>query len=447
MPSPALFAMKTASVSLLRALRSTGPTLTVLAGLALCSGVGAQNQPSKPQPAAPAPLRLNNPQERALLIDRINEAIARTNKKYSKPRPTRRGDKGKNNSRYTIPALAVELGGPSAADLAAKRKPRKGPVAAKRAVAAAAAATAAATATATATAATVTAVTPAAPTTPAAATVPAVVIAPASATSVTSVTSASLKPLAERAPPQLQPPPQPLPSFAWLDPAAVPWSYDGPTGPQAWGALHPSFAVCNYGQRQSPIALDKPNEKPGPTASLPLGNQVFTGVLEHTGRFLELQVQGLSTLSLRGMEWELQRLQMHYPVEERIGSTANAVMAVDLLYRAPTSQWAVVSVPLQLGAPNPFLAQLWQYLPMHSGQRVLLTPGELQVNNLLPADKRYYQYLGSLTTPPCTEGVLRLVLKTPGTLAPEQLQRLMTMLPPHARPPQPLYGRQVLIGP
>lgn len=174
---------------------------------------------------------------------------------------------------------------------------------------------------------------------------------------------------------------------------------------------------------------------------------MFTGVLEHTGRSLELDVQGLSTLTLRGMEWELQRVQMHYPAEERIGAAEDVVMAVDLLYRAPTSQWAVVSVPLRLGAPNPFLAQLWGHLPLHAGERVPLSPGKLQLYDLLPAQRHYYQYLGSLTTPPCTEGVLRLVLKTPASVAPEQWQRLVALLPPHARPPQPLYGRQVLAGP
>lgn len=442
--------MKTVPVPFLCALRSTCPALTMLVGLALCSGVGAQNLPSKPQPAAPAPLRLSNPQERALLIERINAALENTNKKYAKPRPARRGAKDKNEPRYTIPALAVEFGAPSPSDSTSKRTLRKRPVAAQRVLAAA------------------TAVTAATVTTSAIATVlqggndrlhhppPApvpVVVAPATVASLlppplsaTTVSSLSRQYLAGRAATLAQTQPQ-QPSFAWTDPAAVPWSYDGPTGPQVWGMLHPSFAVCANGQRQSPIALDKPEEKPGPTADLPLGNQVFTGVLEHTGRFLELAVQGLSTLNLRGMDWELQRVQMHYPVEERIGNAAGAVMAVDLLYRAPTSQWAVVSVPLQLGTPNPFLAQLWNYLPLHSGERTLLTPGKLQVHDLLPADKRYYQYLGSFTTPPCTEGVLRLVLKTPGTVAPEQLQRLMALLPPHARPPQPLYGRQVLVGP
>lgn len=462
--------MKTAPDSFFPALRCHRPAWAVLVGLLLCFPAGAAQPPAakpSPAPAAPAPLRLSDPQERALLVDRINAALERTNQKYAQPRrtPSRRG-KAQDEPRYTIPTLAVEFGAPPASARPARKRP-----AGKRYLAPAATA-AAATAGMAGIAVLLPPELPAALLAPASVTPPApspapvapvVVVAPpapapaqprALPSQEIETASASRRYIAERA--------AELAAVQVLAPSAlaassssgyignvttVPWSYAGATGPQAWGQLHPSFATCASGQRQSPIALAKPPEKSGPTASLPLGNQVFTGVLEHTGHFLELDVQGLSTLTLRGMEWELQRVQTRYPAEERIGPTEGVVMAVDLLYRAPTSQWAVVSVPLRLGAANPFLAQLWTHLPLHAGERVPLSPGELQLYDLLPAQRHYYQYLGSLTTPPCTEGVLRLVLKTPGTVAPEQLQRLMALLPPHARPPQPLYGRQVLVGP
>jgi len=508
--------MKTAPISFLPVLPCSRPTWAVLVGLFLSLPVVAA------APAAPAPLRLSDPQERALLVDRINEAIEQTNQKHAKPRrpPTRRG-KAKDEPRYTIPTLAVEFGAPPPSR---KRTANKGYLASTTAGGAGTAmllapelyvptatagtvgtavlldpeiyvpavkagtvstavllapevyvpaATAGTTSTAvlldpeiyvakpvapqagTAAGAASTAVLldpevyvakPATPLAPASVVRSAPVQSPAAPLQEIEATTASRRYIAERAANLAQAQvASSLSSSGDVD--AVPWSYAGSTGPQAWGQLHPSFATCANGQRQSPIELAKPPEKSGPTAVLPLGNQVFGGVLEHTGRFLELQVQGLSTLSLRGMEWELQRVQIRYPAEERIGPTEGIVMAVDLLYRAPTNQWAVVSVPLQLGTPNPFVAQLWRHLPLHAGERVLLAPGELQIFDLLPAQRHYYQYLGSLTTPPCTEGVLRLVLKTPGTVAPEQFQRLIALLPPHARPPQPLYGRQVLMGP
>lgn len=434
-------------VSFLPVLCRYGSVGAVLAGLLLGQAAGAAEPVTKATPAAPAPLRLSNPEERALLIERINEVIERTNQKYSSSRRSQRSSsKSKRKPEPpTIPTLAVELGrpAPSPSSKTARQRPNK-----KAAAAAALAATATTAAAATSAAAAVPTILPshtAAPVVSSTSPVPVVTVAP------TAESSASRRYLAERAAelasaaPAMQD--DSVASLALEQPELLPWSYAGATGPQAWGQLHPSFIRCGTGQRQSPIEWSPGSEKTGPTAHLPLGNQVFTGVLEHTGRFLQLQVQGLSTLNLRGMEWELQRIQLHYPAEERLGPTEGVVMGVDLFYRAPTSQWAVVSVPLQLGAANPFLAQLWAYLPLHAGERIPLTPGQLQLHDLLPAQRQYYQYLGSFTQPPCTEGVLRLVLKHPGSVAPEQLQRLMALLPPHARPPQPLYGRQVSVGP
>ncbi len=468
--------MNPTPVSFLPILRCCGSAWVVLAGLLLGQTARAAEPAPEPAaktapapaPAAPAPLRLNNPEERALLIERINQVIERTNQKYAAPSRRSSRARGKRKAEPpTIPALAVELGRPStrpAKSKAGKRASQKAAVAAAAAASAAAATTVPALDDAAAppspppdTLAPSTVPTPS--TAPVMALEPVAVSAPAAATAVVapppsvvaappSASSASRRYIAERAallaatlPTQDGTAPFTLP------PDPLSWSYAGATGPQAWGQLHPSFAICGTGQRQSPIEWSTPPDKTGPTAHLPLGNQVFTGVLEHTGRFLQLQVQGLSTLDLRGMEWELQRIQLHYPAEERIGTTDGVVMAVDLLYRAPTQQWAVVSVPLQLGAANPFLAQLWAHLPLHAGERVPLIPGQLQLHDLLPTQRQYYQYLGSFTQPPCTEGVLRLVLKNPASVAPEQLQRLMALLPPHARPPQPLYGRQVLLGP
>ncbi|MDD2610412.1 MAG: carbonic anhydrase family protein [Giesbergeria sp.] len=464
--------MNPTPVSFLPILRRCGSASAVLAGLLLGQTVRAAEPAPEPAaktaptpapaaPAAPAPLRLSNPEERALLIERINEVIERTNQKYASPsRRSSRAGRGKRKAEPpTIPTFAVELGRPTsrpASKKTSKRTHKKPTAVAATAAAAATSAAAAVPALDETTAPPAPPLNTLAPSAAPTSSTATPVVAPAPEMAV-ATPSASRRYIAERAALLAATVPaqnaaasltSPLAPFS-LEPSTpqAAWSYAGATGPQAWGQLHPSFALCGSGQRQSPIEWSAPPDKTGPTAHLPLGNQVFTGVLEHTGRFLQLQVQGLSTLDLRGMEWELQRIQLHYPAEERIGSTDEVVMAVDLLYRAPTQQWAVVSVPLQLGAANPFLAQLWAYLPLHAGERVTLTPGQLQLHDLLPAQRQYYQYLGSFTQPPCTEGVLRLVLKNPASIAPEQLQRLMALLPPHARPVQPLYGRQVLLGP
>lgn len=234
----------------------------------------------------------------------------------------------------------------------------------------------------------------------------------------------------------LPPPPEP-------DPGQIRWSYEGAMGPQTWGRLHSSFSLCEQGLHQSPVHITSENTVPSPAEPLQWGVQPFGGFVVHNGRSIEVKVDGVNTLSLRGMDWYLVRVQFHHPAEEKIHHQTPAPMATDLIYQNMAGKLAVVSVPMQLGASNPFLAQIWSHMPLEYGDRVHLPAAQLQLHELLPAEMPYYHYLGSLTTPPCTEGVLRIVLKSPATISTEQLQLLMRVAPANARPPQPTEGRVV----
>lgn len=246
--------------------------------------------------------------------------------------------------------------------------------------------------------------------------------------------------LAASAPPPPEPPPPPLP-----DPQHIPWSYQGESGPQAWGQLHPAFAACGAGQQQSPVHITAQDTVAGPAERLQPGLQPFGGSVVHTGRGIELEVDPPGTLTLRGQPWRLVRLQFRHPAEERV-HFKGFPMATDLLYRSAQGQHAVISVPMQLGAANPFIERVWTHMPLAAHDRVRLPVADLQLRDLLPHDLRYFQYLGSLTAPPCTEGVLRLVLQQPATVSRAQWQLLTRMAPPSARPTQPLHGRQVRAG-
>ena len=232
-------------------------------------------------------------------------------------------------------------------------------------------------------------------------------------------------------------PPPPLP-----DPEHIAWNYQGDHGPQAWGQLHPAFAACDTGQQQSPIHITAQDTATGPAEPLRPGPQAFGGTVVHTGHGIELEVEYPSTLTLRGIPWRLVRMQFRHPAEEKIHFQAFP-MATDLVYRSAEGQVAVLSVPMQLGAANPFLARVWTHMPLGANDRVRMPEPVLQLQDLLPKDLRYFQYLGSLTSPPCTEGVLRLVLQKPATVSREQWQLLTRMAPPNARPTQALHGRRV----
>lgn len=222
----------------------------------------------------------------------------------------------------------------------------------------------------------------------------------------------------------------------------VPWSYTGDHGPEAWGDLHPAFAACSRGRQQSPIHITQAQTVLGPTEPLRPSMQAFGGTVVHTGHAVAVDATGEQTLSLRGSSWRLVRVEFRHPAEERIDHQGFA-MATDLVYRNAQDRWAVLSVPMQLGAANPFIAQVWTHMPLQAQDSVRLPDSGLKIQELLPTDGRYYQYLGSLTTPPCTEGVLRLVLKSPASVSLDQWRLLTQMTPPNARPTQALHDRIV----
>jgi carbonic anhydrase len=168
----------------------------------------------------------------------------------------------------------------------------------------------------------------------------------------------------------------------------------------------------------------------------------LTGTVVHRGHSIVVEVASAHSLALRGTRWRLQRLEFHHPAEERM-DFQNFPMSADLVYQSPAGQWAVLSVPLQWGAANPLIDRIWANMPLQAQDRVPLPESGAPLQQLLPQDMRYYQYLGSLTTPPCTEGVLRLVLKKPGSVSIDQWRLLTQMTPPNARPAQALHERIV----
>jgi carbonic anhydrase len=121
-------------------------------------------------------------------------------------------------------------------------------------------------------------------------------------------------------------------------------------------------------------------------------------------------------------------------------------MVAHLVHRNDQGQLAVVAVLLDPGTANPLVQQVWTHMPLEVNDRVPVPNGQIDLRGLLPDDQRYYQFLGSLTTPPCTEGVLWMVMKQPMTVSDAQLRLFSQLFPMNARPVQPVSGRIVREG-
>lgn len=220
------------------------------------------------------------------------------------------------------------------------------------------------------------------------------------------------------------------------------WSYGGQTGPAHWHRLRPSYELCATGQRQAPIAIDSSTTLQGPAEPLDIRYEPVDASVWHTGRTLQVDVAPGNLLTVRGIRYELTALRFQHPGEGSINGVTHP-MSVQLWHRSDTGDQLVLSIPLQVGSANAAIHTLWTYLPLDTDDRVRLPPAALNVAQLLPPDLRYFQFMGSLPTPPCTEDVLWLVMKTPATLSTAQLTLFGQMFPLSARPPQPTHERPV----
>lgn len=220
------------------------------------------------------------------------------------------------------------------------------------------------------------------------------------------------------------------------------WSYSGEYGPQNWAGVQPGYSTCATGQRQSPVHIEEGNTLQGPAEPLDFRYTPSGGSVVNNGHTIQVDLDGDNSLSVRGSTYKLVQFHFHHPAEEKINYKGFSMVA-HLVHKNAEGQLAVVAVLIDPGAANPLVNKVWTHMPLDVNDRVRLPDGLLDMKELLPQDQRYYQFIGSLTTPPCTEGVLWMVLKQPMTVSRDQLRLFAQLFPMNARPTQALNGRIV----
>ncbi|PKO28059.1 MAG: carbonate dehydratase [Betaproteobacteria bacterium HGW-Betaproteobacteria-9] len=223
------------------------------------------------------------------------------------------------------------------------------------------------------------------------------------------------------------------------------WSYAGPHGPEHWAEMKPEFGACATGQRQSPVHIDEAGTLQGPAEPLVFNHQPSGGSVINNGHTIQVDLDAGNALTVRGSTYQLLQFHFHHPAEEKVNHKGFAMVA-HLVHKNDQGQLAVVAVLIDPGTANDLVHKVWTHMPLDTGDRVPLPPGLIDMKELLPQDQRYYQFMGSLTTPPCTEGVLWMVMKQPVTVSREQLKLFAQLFPMNARPVQALNGRVVREG-
>ncbi|RKZ41473.1 MAG: carbonate dehydratase [Gammaproteobacteria bacterium] len=218
------------------------------------------------------------------------------------------------------------------------------------------------------------------------------------------------------------------------------WSYEGKTGPQYWDCLSEEYALCGSGQQQAPIDITESIKADLPPLEFnysPMGL-----IIENNGHSVQITADKGGFLKIGDNAYQLLQFHSHTPSEEAFKGK-RADMVIHFVHQNIQGQLAVVALLLNVTeTPNPVIETLVQAMPKTPGQ-----PQEhdvqIDINQLLPKDKNYYTFEGSLTTPPCSEGVKWIILRQPISISAAQLSLYHTVHPQNARPLQPLNDRKV----
>ncbi|QDQ29181.1 carbonic anhydrase family protein [Chitinimonas arctica] len=220
------------------------------------------------------------------------------------------------------------------------------------------------------------------------------------------------------------------------------WSYTGPkTGPQNWSRLNAANTPCSEGKEQSPVNVSGAVGQQ--LAPLKFSYGMSKLAIVNNGHTIQVNIDPGSWLEALGERYELKQFHFHTPSEELISGKQFPLVA-HMVHKSEAGQLAVVAVLFKEGKEHPLLQTHWERLPEEHGESRSYEERSFSPAGLLPGNLKYYTLTGSLTTPPCSEGVRWLILKTPVELSSAQLARFRREFPFNARPVQPINGREIL---
>ncbi|CCN86037.1 conserved exported hypothetical protein [Vibrio nigripulchritudo SFn27] len=214
------------------------------------------------------------------------------------------------------------------------------------------------------------------------------------------------------------------------------WGYEGQQGPAHWGKV---AKECSTGQNQSPVNIASTTK--AKLGQLQFDYQGRAIAILNNGHTLQTTLEGRNTLTIDGKRFKLKQFHFHTPSENQVDGKVYP-MEAHLVHADKMGHLAVVAVFFTLGQENPNLAALLKNVPGSEQRMPISEP--IETGSLLPASRDYYRFNGSLTTPPCSEGVRWIVMKDPLVMSRAQLQLFMQAMGSNSRPVQPVNARLIL---
>ena len=227
------------------------------------------------------------------------------------------------------------------------------------------------------------------------------------------------------------------------------WAYEGEAGPDSWGKLSLEFSTCAVGRSQSPIDIGQTASASLPgiravfrPAQLKIAHHEHVADAINNGHTIQVNYSDGDTLTVGDATYELVQFHFHSPSEHTVAGK-HFPMEMHFVHKSASGGLAVIGVLIEEGARNAAFDPVLSNLPKEKGVESHFEHVKVNVDDLLPKTRTSYRYDGSLTTPPCWEGVKWLVMTTPVQLSSEQIGAFTALLKGNNRPVQPLNGRVV----
>ena len=228
------------------------------------------------------------------------------------------------------------------------------------------------------------------------------------------------------------------------------WDYGPEKGPAAWGSLGPEYVACAEGRSQSPIDIPTASVSTSTTAlrgsygaaALSIDHHEHVTDVIDNGHTIQVNCDGGGSVTVGEDTYALAQYHFHSPSEHTVDGKSFP-MEMHMVHKSADGKLAVIGTLIEEGAANPAFDAVWAHLPAEKGQEVRMPDVMVDVDRLLPAERTAYHYSGSLTTPPCSEGVQWMVMRTPIALSAEQIGKFRGIIAGNNRPTQPLNERPV----
>lgn len=218
------------------------------------------------------------------------------------------------------------------------------------------------------------------------------------------------------------------------------WGYDGEHGPDHWGKMKSEFATCATGQEQSPIDITSATK--GDLVKIDFNYKASPVKVLNNGHTIQVNYGGDNTIKVGSQSYKLLQFHFHSPSENTINKKSYE-MEVHLVHKNDKGELAVIGVMMQAGGANKTLDPIWAAIPKEVNKEAALT-AQINPADLLPATQQFYHFKGSLTTPPCSEGVNWFVLKDAISVSADQVKTFVSTVGQNARPVQALNKRTVV---